>query len=265
MTICIAAICADRKEILITSDRMVTLSIPSTEFEHDTSKFIKLTERCYMGTAGDATIHTDIIRRVKNEIKINSEMSIYDIAESIKKAYIQERSKRINDKHFLPRQMDMKDFYSSMEKYPAEFIEKMDNMVEEYDMEVEVLIAGVDNEGGHIFKISEPGEVACFDDLGYASIGSGESHSEWVFIYNEYNPNISKRNALLTLYKAKKRAETAEGVGEKTDLVTIDIKTSHVHEPGSSLLKQLYKIYSSSERKTGINIKEKKMLEKLEF
>ena len=56
MTICIAAICADRKEVLLASDRMVTISFPSTEFEHDTAKFIKITDRCYMGTADDPSV-----------------------------------------------------------------------------------------------------------------------------------------------------------------------------------------------------------------
>jgi len=265
MTICIAAICENNKEVLLASDRMVTLSFPSTEFEHDISKFIKLTEYCYMGTSGEATRHTDVIRRIRKNLKPNSEKSIYLISEIVKKAYIAERMKRINDQHFLPRGMNIEEFYSNMENYPPDFIDKMDDIVEEYDLEIEVILAGVDKDGGHIFTISNPGVVTCHDDLGYASVGSGDSHSEWVFIYNEYYPLSPKRDALLTLYKAKKRAETAEGVGKKTDIVMIDEKASKEYGPGSPLIEDLDRIYTLSEKKTEIDEEAKKMMSKLRY
>ena len=218
-----------------------------------------------MGTAGEATRHTDIIRRIRQEIRPNSDLTIYEICETIKNAYIQERAKRINDQNFLPRLMDIKEFYASMEEYPSEFIDKMDNIVDEYDLEIEVIIAGIDKDGGHIFTISNPGVVTCYDDLGYASIGSGGAHSEWVFIYNEYAPSLSMKDAMLTLYKSKKRSETAEGVGSKTDIVIINDAGSNEFTPSSSLISDLEKIYSVSERKTEIDKEAKKMMDDLDL
>ena len=43
--------------------------------------------------------------------------------------------------------------------------------------EVELIVAGVDSSGGHLFTVSNPGgSAACHDVIGTVAIGSGEAH-----------------------------------------------------------------------------------------
>jgi hypothetical protein len=53
MTICVAAI-AGRDYVVVASDRVVTLIVPSTEYEQALSKTLLLTNNCVASTAGSA-------------------------------------------------------------------------------------------------------------------------------------------------------------------------------------------------------------------
>ena len=95
------------------------------------------------------------------------------------------------------------------------------SQVESYRLELEVLIAGVDDTGAHIYQIENPGYASSFDDIGYAAIGSGEYHAIRSFIENNYSVNFPVYRALYVVYEAKKYAEFAPGVGKKTDIVIV--------------------------------------------
>ena len=68
MTICIAAK-SNEDYVVVASDRMVTLSLPSTEFEQGISKTLEITNNCVACTAGSALAYTPIYNLAKIEIK----------------------------------------------------------------------------------------------------------------------------------------------------------------------------------------------------
>jgi|SRR5215831_12855012 len=88
MTICIAAI-AGKDHVVIASDRMVTLAIPSTEFEQGLPKTIRVTNNCVAATAGLAPIHRD----AQIEIQKNNIHEIMQIAEETRLHYVKNRKK----------------------------------------------------------------------------------------------------------------------------------------------------------------------------
>jgi len=94
--------------------------------------------------------------------------------------------------------------------------------IEDYKVDFIALIAGVDDEGAHIFLIEDPGDVSSFDDIGYTAIGSGEYHAIRSFIESNYSVDFPLEKALYVVYEAKKYAECAPGVGKETELVIID-------------------------------------------
>ena len=101
--------------------------------------------------------------------------------------------------------------------------------IEREHLGVELLIAGVDPSGGHIYLVTDPGASSCYDAVGFCAIGIGEHHAELTFIRSSYSESVSLRTALFLAYRGKRDAETAPGVGGNyTDLAYIDDGGFHV-------------------------------------
>ena len=95
MTICIASIAGDG-HVIVCSNRMVTLSLPSTEFEHNNPKTMKITDNCVASSAGNALGFVPIYEEVVRTIgQTSSEHSIYNIAEITKNAYVRARRDKL--------------------------------------------------------------------------------------------------------------------------------------------------------------------------
>jgi hypothetical protein len=67
----------------------------------------------------------------------------------------------------------------------------------------------------------EDGFISCRDSIGFAAIGSGSRHAESQFMLQRHAWNSPITDTLLLAYIAKKRAETALGVGHETDMFMI--------------------------------------------
>ena len=96
MTICIAA--KSREDcIVVASDRMVTLALPSTEFEQGIPKTLEITNNCVACTAGSALAYTPIYNRAKIEIQSNNITEISEIADINKKYYVLMRNTKMEE------------------------------------------------------------------------------------------------------------------------------------------------------------------------
>ena len=65
MTICIGAICDGGDAVVVASDKMITASGVSTEFEHSAPKFERIGEHCIVLSAGTALVHKVIAKAVR--------------------------------------------------------------------------------------------------------------------------------------------------------------------------------------------------------
>jgi 20S proteasome alpha/beta subunit len=123
---------------------------------------------------------------------------------------------------------------------------------------LELIIAGVDKDGPHIYGLMNPGILECFDSIGFYSIGSGSMHA-FQSLVATYEPGESIEKTLYETYKAKKDAEIAPGVGKDVDLgiikqnECIDFTQDHVK------IKDLEKFYEKTKETT------KKMVENADF
>jgi hypothetical protein len=97
-------------------------------------------------------------------------------------------------------------------------------------LEVEIVIAGVDHTGAHVYSVGghdrEHGVAEHFlemslDAAGYGAVGSGASQFDSEFMSAAYDAASPWRKSLLLAYSAKKRAEMSPGVGKATDLYLI--------------------------------------------
>jgi len=219
MTVCIGAVCEDGKMVIVATDRLWTNPYLSIEYEYPEPKIERLSFNCVAAIAGSVVLPTEAFERVREEIGRKGIGNISEIAHSVKEEYIKERKKRVDDDVFKPRGLTIEDFYRGgmQPTLNPDLVRRLDIDLSEYRFDLEILIGGVDKKG-HLYVVFPPGRVEPFERIGYVSIGSGASHAEYTFILNGYTLKATLYDALYTLYKAKKIAERATGVGASTDI-----------------------------------------------
>ena len=67
MTICIAAI-TGKNQVVMASDRMVTLQIPSIEYEQNMSKTLEVTQYCVVASAGAILNFSNVYEKLKKKL-----------------------------------------------------------------------------------------------------------------------------------------------------------------------------------------------------
>ena len=223
MTICIAAICDNKSKVIVACDRMITVRMPPQEFEHSGPKLHRISDTCVVTTAGSVLAHVDMCEDVKTEMVHISQPSIRAIVECITKNFVAQRKRRVEDDILKPRGFDLKSFYEKVGELPPQIGVTIDSDIMKYDgFNLELLIAGVDRAGAHIYEVIDPGSFECYDSLGYDAIGSGEHHAIRTFIFNNYSCTLPLNQALFSVYEAKKWSENAPGVGKATDMCVVE-------------------------------------------
>lgn len=223
MTICIAGITENRKVVAFT-DKMLTLGAPvKTAFEiTENSKAIKLGDKVVAMFAGDVLKANSILNRAKTKIQ-NSNTGTEKIAEIVKDAYKEQWVNDIEEALLHRFGLDRKSFINKQKELEPELVKNINNTIGNYNLGVEIIIAGVDTDTSpHIFKLENPGIMQNHDSIGYCCIGSGTQHATFSLIESEYNPAFDEAKSVHTILQAKKRAQYDPGVGELTDIVLIN-------------------------------------------
>ena len=243
MTICIGAL-AGNEYAIVASDRMVTITVPSTEFEHNVSKTIKVTDHCVVATAGNALGYAPIQEKVTPILNSDKKISenITKISEKIRKSYADCRKEKMSQDIFAIAGMTIEDFFERNQTLSPNLIAQMTQAMGAYNYGMSILIAGVDDHGPNIFRVDNPGRIESHKSIGHCSIGSGELHALSTFIANDYDPGKDLNHVAAMVYEAKRRSEKAQGVGEKTDICIISKNGITNLEPEQ--IEQLDEIYN---------------------
>jgi len=117
--------------------------------------------------------------------------------------------------------LNLQSFYQLNKSLASEIVANLATAMKQYTYGVSILIAGVDESGGHIYRIDNPGRVESYDTIGHCTIGSGDLHAVSTFIGNDYDPNLDVDHVVAMTYEAKRKSEKAQGVGEETDLYVV--------------------------------------------
>lgn len=232
MTQLVGVLCENKDKVILVSDRMVTTANGSLAFEHE-AKFEFMTPNAIVLTAG--TVHEpEIILDAKAEIK--GKALVREIAESLSKNYREIRKKRIE--HEILQEVGISsfdDFQRKQNLLHENTVLDLTRRIRDYDLGVALILGGVD-EKAHLYRIGEPGTWRSFDQLGFSCIGSGDRHAEPVFAFFGFSLEMNEKQALQIAFEAKKRAEMAGGVGERTDAWIIEregvyeVTTETIHE-----------------------------------
>ena len=225
MTICIGALSSNlegepSEAVVVGSDRMVTLG-GHTEFEHDVPKIVPISKTVLALVAGDALRGSRLVRDVARSIPAGP-ITVEDVASTTVSRYVDHRRRQIETEIFTPRGITMSEFYHGLQPgLVSGLVSHIDGQVVSYNFDVDLLIGGVDETGGHLYRVYNPGALMDFATIGFAAVGSGALHAAQVMIALGHTGERSLHEAVFSVYAAKRRAEVAPGVGKNTDLAII--------------------------------------------
>jgi hypothetical protein len=250
MTICIAAICDNGAYIVVGVDQMFTIGPPlNVEFEPSLSKIDPLGFGCVALASGNSLFANELIRRVNSKLASGKIFPIMDIANVTKEEYALLRDEKIEEnviranfgQDLISFRMKGGFLPGYLQPQPGIY-QQIVVQVNQFNLNLELIVSGVDSVGGHIFCVGHPGTLANFDKLGYAAIGSGAIHAVVSLSLGGQTPKSSLAETLYSVYSGKRSAEVAPGVGKETEIAVICKEgTSPATKP---LLAELEKAYN---------------------
>ena len=216
MTICIAASAADKSAVVVASDRMISAGFLNLEFDHPESKIEKLGKSCVGLSAGDALPAGDLFSSAYPVSTQLQNPKVKQISETVTDTYSLLRKKRIEEEVFSPRGLTIDAFYQQglIRSFPPEVSMSLDDQVQHAAFGVTLIVAGVDQEGAHIFGVSDPGVSTSYDRIGYHAIGSGMSHAFLSLVAVGQQCSKSINETAYNVFRAKRHSEVAPGVGQ---------------------------------------------------
>jgi len=227
LTICIAAICGDGPGldglscILATADR--TRTSGDIEFTIPQPKGHALTSYVGVLTAGNAEFHTHAIDAIRQNDGLQSAPSV----EVIATAYAQQLAKSVNrvvEAHVLGHLgLTLDSFIERQNTMQSSIVQGLRAEIQQTNQQIrcEGIILGIDASGPHLYVVDSLGRVVSKDAVGFAAIGAGQRHAESQFMFAQHFRGSSAVDTLFLMYRAKKFAEAAPGVGPDTDLFMV--------------------------------------------
>lgn len=254
VTVCIAAIC-ENLCIVCASDRMLTQG--DVEFEPQQSKIRPLTNAITLLCAGDSSLQDDIFQLIRADVnnRITRDPQNWLMVADIVNLYVNyyhQIKKRMAENIFLSSMgLDADGFIKHQKEMDSELVIKLADEMIHYEMPyIETIIAGRDTMGAHIYIAENNNQIwkiSCRDSVGFASIGAGQRHADSEFMFAQHAPSKILSKTLLLIYSAKKRAESAPGVGTATDMLMIGPMLGQWNEikPDHDIFKAVKSTYES--------------------
>lgn len=229
MTVCIAASCEDGKYIVVAADRMFTVGPPlNVEFEPPLSKIEGMGTSCVAMGAGNGLFVSEIFGNAKQAYRNLPGATVMQIATAVKSAYTASRDEKIEEQIVRPTLgPDFIAFRARNGTLPqylqpqAGIYQQIIVQSNQFNIGVDMIVAGIDDSGSHVYYIGHPGSMVSFDKIGYNAVGSGASHAAIKFSLDCFHPKTVLEDTLLAVYSAKRAAEVAPGVGHETEIKVI--------------------------------------------
>jgi hypothetical protein len=249
VTLCLAAICIEDGEprAVVVADRMVTYP-GFIEYEHATSKIKETSQFTLAMVAGNALVGDRMVKETASALAGTSPR-LTDIAMSLSQRYEAVRAERIEHEILMPRGLNYQVFYDRHASLNGQITLLIDQAMMQYNPEVELLLAGVDDSGAHVFTVHNPGGPELQHDMtGFAAVGSGTIHAMQSMIGFGHSANDDFNDTVFRAYASKRRSEVAPGVGLDTDMCTV--APAGVHWLTKEEMRQLQAIYEDFEKST---------------
>jgi hypothetical protein len=202
--------------------------------------------------SGDMALQIEIFIDVRNAVvkKIEENpkewVSVKWVADEYARVYAQIRTQRAARDILSPLGLTNDSFISRQKEMAPELVKQLASEMIRFEMpEADVIIAGVDSTGSHLY-VGKDGAMTCEDGIGFCAIGAGAQHAESLLMGSSYVKTDSIPRGLYLAYAAKKRAEIAPGVGVATDMFTIGPKPGSHSIIGQEMVDGIDNIFQRS-------------------
>jgi hypothetical protein len=221
VTICIAAIC-ENTTIVAMSDRLLTSGVH--QYQPAKPKIYPITQSIVaLLSSDDLALAAELIQEVKDKVDAgikanpNAWWSVRDAGNIWRDVYLERRGRDAETAILIPLGLTRDSFVSRNNQLAPSLVDRISNELINYDIaNTDVIFAGTDGSGPHLY-VARNASVKCNDAIGYAAVGSGAHHARSQFITSSHAPNAPVNRTVFVAYTAKRRAESAPGVGRDTD------------------------------------------------
>jgi hypothetical protein len=233
MTVCIAALCEEGKACVVAADREITVGLPlNLHFDHGERKIDPVAKNVAVLSSGNALVCAELSNRLRKELgaSLGEARDLQKAGETLRNLYIQTHVERAASVILAPRGITLDEFkLFGAQRLPPDIFQQIDQLFFNFTLNTEFIVAGVDGSGGHIgwvhyHGMAGAGWLEWFDRIGYQAIGSGSSHAGVLLALLNQHSRLNRAETVFNVYRAKRSAEVAPGVGPATDmaLVTAD-------------------------------------------
>lgn len=223
MTVCIGAICDDGKAIVVAADRMMTYGPPmSLQVEMAVKKIVPVSDSCVILFSGAVPDGEEVINRTK--IKMTGHhLTVSEIANFAAASYQEVKNARVESTILKPMLgVGFPGFATIIgQSASSQILQQIVGMVMQHNLQLELLVAGVDDAQAHLFAVVNPGHSLGFDTVGCSAIGSGGLHANVRLALGKQGAAVSTAETIYNVYEAKAAAESAPGVGKLTDIAIV--------------------------------------------
>jgi len=240
MTICISAI-GTKKEgvneeefIVFATDHMITTG--NNEFEHEIKKYKELNGSAVAMLSGQTLLFEELLKET-------SSLTGYDnIKEKIYQNFKERKKFEVKSKLLDPlgiSEQDLKQFLITPLNNP--FTKNILENILGHSLQTSILLVGFRDGEAQIYEINE-GECISVRDIHFHTIGSGSIQASNALLFQRHCKENDLKKTIYNVYKAKKNAEVAQGVGNETEiLVCYKNKIMSVSKEDIEKLDKIYK------------------------
>jgi len=217
MTVCIAAICENGDAIVLAADRVRWPGDAPMQIELDIPKYHFLTDSLAIMQSGTTQVAASALRRFRTFPPAPGSTTAVAVDHLIEACqYV--RNKQVEASYTSRVGMTIDDVKAvATVASPGSIIADIYSKIVSYRFGTVFIVAGIDNNGAHLHNVDDLNESDC-DEIGYATIGMGDSFASISLARRMHRKSASISEALYGAYEAKRSAELAKGVGRATDM-----------------------------------------------
>jgi hypothetical protein len=204
VTICIAALCTDVGQPMIVgvADQMV--SAGDIEFQPPQPKIWQLSEHSVAMLSGSSTDQFAILRRVQAIVVDRKLTTLADIAAVYAEQFTEYRREVAANAILAPLGLNSATFLDRQASLDPGLVGNLSSQLQDVKINGRVIVTGMDDIGGHIYVVRDPGRTIIYDSIGFAAIGGGQWHAESQFMFAGHTARASfSGNALPRLHGEK--------------------------------------------------------------
>lgn len=225
MTVCVAALCVQPggPVVVAAADRMLTAG--GTEYEPPLQKVWQFSASIAALVAGDMNLQAELMAPVWAEVLAAIRaapdvwLKVEDVAKLYRDRYTETRRAHAESGILAPLGLTVESFLTRQRELDSALVETLSDRLATFRLpETSAIFMGIDETGGHLFECVD-GELFYRNSARFAAIGSGWSHAESEMMSASHLWLTDVLEAVVLVHSAKKRAESAPGVGTATDML----------------------------------------------